>query len=53
MRAGPKADNIVLEESGRNIMVSELDLDRKCVSEDAKLQGGWIVRPVSLGKQER
>ena len=52
MRAGPKADNIVLGESGRDIMVLELDPDRKCASEDTRPQGGWIVRPVSLGKQK-
>ena len=40
---------MVLEESGRDIMVSELDLDLKCTSEDAGPQRGWIVRPVSWG----
>ena len=49
MRAGPKADNIVLEESGRDIMVSEPDPDQKCASEDVGPQEEWIVRPVSWG----
>ena len=40
-------DNIVLEESGRDLMVSEPDLDRKCASEDAGPQEGSIVRSVS------
>ena len=51
MRAGPKADNIVLEASGYDIMILELDLDRKCASKDAGPQGGWIVRLVSWGSK--
>ena len=47
MRARAKADNIVVGESGRDIMVSKLDSDRKCASKDTGPQGGWIVRPVS------
>ena len=48
---GPKVDNIVLGESGRDRMVSEPDPDRKCANEDAGPQGGWIVRPVSWGNK--
>ena len=47
----PKADNIVLEESSCDIIVSEPDPNRKCASEDAGSQGGWIVRPVSWGNK--
>ena len=32
-------------------MVLELDPDRKCASEDAGPQEGWIIRPVSWGNK--